>query len=214
MNLKELENRVRGGENLFTEFKHKINFPEKIAREIVAFSNTQGGWLLIGVDDNKLISGIKNIEEEIFEFNKIITKLIKFSIEYTAFQIPISEKKTVLALQIKESKQKPNFAFEKIGDKTGIAYVRVADKSVQASSVVIKILELQTINKEVRIKFGDIESKTMQIIQKNGFVSVKYLVETLLISNQTATESLINMVLGGILKIIPEEGKEDKFYEI
>lgn len=211
MTLKELEKRVQGGENLFTEFKHKINFPEKIAREIVAFANSKGGQLFIGVDDNKTIFGLKNADEELFALKKVIEKYIKFDIKYTISIIKVNEKKSVLLADIHESSQKPNYAFEFENQKNGIAYVRVADKSVQASSVVIKILELQSKNTEIRLAFGDIQRKIVSQIDANGFITVKSLAEKELISIHSASEKLIEMVLAGFLKVIPEEEKEDRF---
>ncbi len=211
MTFKELQNRVSNGENLFTEFKHKINFPEKIAAEIVAFANTKGGLLLIGVDDNKVISGIKNIEEEIYELDKLLLKLIKNSIDYSKEIIPISDKKSVLAVRIKESVVKPNSVVSLTGQKTEIVYVRSADRSVQASNLVIKIMQLQSQNTQVRLKFGDIEKNIMQIVENQGFTTIKSIINLSHISEKTAQESCINLVLSGILKIVPEEGKEDKF---
>jgi predicted HTH transcriptional regulator len=48
---------VRKGEGATLEFKLKSNHPEKIVREVVAFANSQGGLLLIGVGDDKSIPG-------------------------------------------------------------------------------------------------------------------------------------------------------------
>lgn len=211
MTLKELEKRVQGGENLYTEFKHKINFPEKIAREIVAFANTKGGQLFIGIDDNKTIFGLKNADEEVFALKKVIEKFIKFDVKYSISLIKINEKKSVLLADIQENSQKPNFAFEKENQKQGIAYVRVSDKSVQASSEVIKLLKLQSQNTEIRLQFGDLQRKIVSLIDSNGFVTVKTLAEKELISTLTASEKLIEMVLAGFLQIIPEEEKEDRY---
>ncbi len=57
---------ISQGENQAVEFKSVSVRVESIAKELVAFSNTQGGTLLIGVEDNGLISGIdkKLISEE------------------------------------------------------------------------------------------------------------------------------------------------------
>lgn len=211
MTLKELEKRVLGGENLYTEFKHKINFPEKIAREIVAFANTKGGQLFVGIDDNKTIFGLKNAEEEVFALKNVIKKFIKFDVKYSISLIKINEKKSVLLADIQENSQKPNFAFENENQKQGVAYVRVADKSVQASSEVIKLLKLQSQKVEIRLQFGNLQRKIVSLIDTNGFITVKTLAEKELISTLSASEKLIEMVLAGFLQIIPEEEKEDKY---
>ena len=51
------------GENAHIEFKADAVRPESVAREIVAFANTFGGTLLIGIDDNGSLSGIESDRE-------------------------------------------------------------------------------------------------------------------------------------------------------
>ena len=46
------------------DFKFEISDCKKIARSLVAFANTDGGRLLIGVKDNGVISGIRSEEEK------------------------------------------------------------------------------------------------------------------------------------------------------
>ena len=46
------------------DFKFEISDSKKIARTLVAFANTDGGRLLIGVKDNGSISGIRSEEEK------------------------------------------------------------------------------------------------------------------------------------------------------
>lgn len=46
-------------ENFFFEYKNDDIKPEKLIKEICAFSNTYGGYVLLGIDDDKTISGCK-----------------------------------------------------------------------------------------------------------------------------------------------------------
>ncbi|MFM8913049.1 MAG: helix-turn-helix domain-containing protein, partial [Flammeovirgaceae bacterium] len=55
----ELKKLVFEGEGLQLEFKRKASYPEKIVRDLIAFANTEGGTLLVGVDDDKTIPGVK-----------------------------------------------------------------------------------------------------------------------------------------------------------
>ena len=43
----DLHNLVEMGETAFVEFKQKVASPEKLAREIAAFANCDGGMILI-----------------------------------------------------------------------------------------------------------------------------------------------------------------------
>ena len=51
-----LSNEIQKGENKKLEFKEKLPSNENIAKTVIAFSNTAGGKLLIGVNDNREIS--------------------------------------------------------------------------------------------------------------------------------------------------------------
>ena len=66
MQAKEINELIAGGESTIVEFKRKISKPEKIAKEMVAFANTKGGYLIVGVDDNGTIYGI---DSEKYEFD-------------------------------------------------------------------------------------------------------------------------------------------------
>ncbi|HFS66707.1 MAG TPA: ATP-binding protein [Flavobacteriia bacterium] len=62
-----LDKLIEQGENSGLEFKSVKVSVDKIAKEFVAFSNSQGGILLLGVEDNGDITGVqesnKNYEE-------------------------------------------------------------------------------------------------------------------------------------------------------
>ena len=54
------------GENSCVDFKRASVRPERLAREMIAFANSSGGTILIGVEDDKSITGLtsdKNFEE-------------------------------------------------------------------------------------------------------------------------------------------------------
>ena len=50
---------IEEGEHQMLDFKFEISDSKKIARTLVAFANTDGGRLLIGVEDNGASSGIR-----------------------------------------------------------------------------------------------------------------------------------------------------------
>jgi ATP-dependent DNA helicase RecG len=60
----ELLEIIANGENSGVEFKRDDIRPEQIAKEIVALANFQGGYLLIGVEDDGVISGIQRLDLE------------------------------------------------------------------------------------------------------------------------------------------------------
>lgn len=89
------------GEGLKIEFKKKAAFPEKIVREVIALTNTAGGDLVIGVDDDGTVSGQRYIEEEIFVMEKAIRELIFPALSVEVFTVKLSKKKAWLSLEFR-----------------------------------------------------------------------------------------------------------------
>ena len=60
---------IANGENSGVEFKRDDCRPEQLAKEIVAMVNLRGGMILLGVEDDGVISGIqrKNLEEWVMD---------------------------------------------------------------------------------------------------------------------------------------------------
>ena len=68
----ELIEKIILGEDSIIEFKREMPHRNSLADEIAAFANTEGGMILIGVDDNKEIIGIElqkldNVEKTVVE---------------------------------------------------------------------------------------------------------------------------------------------------
>ena len=61
----ELNEIINNGENSGIEFKRDDVKPEQLARECVALANLKGGMILLGVEDNGVISGLTKQKEEL-----------------------------------------------------------------------------------------------------------------------------------------------------
>jgi Putative DNA-binding domain len=196
---------VKGGENGHVEFKLKANHPEKIVKEVVAFANTEGGNLLIGIDDDQQIKGLKFAEEEELELIKAIEKFCEPAIEYSIKSTILPNQREVLIFEIQKSKSKPHFV--KLNTHTGekVAYVRVKDKSLQASKEVIKYLKGQSKFENITFTFGDKESKLMQYLASNNSITVKDYSKIAKIPIWLASKTLVLLALASVLKIIPGE---------
>ena len=172
-NLKDLKNIVKRGEGAFLEFKLKSNHPEKIIREVVAFANSKGGKLMIGISDDKEIKGLKYIDEDEYIITKNIEKYIYPLIDYSVEKINVEGDKGVLIYDIKPSPFKPHFVDLSGNPEERKAYVRVEDKSIQASKEVREILKGQNKDKGYKFSFGKKEKALMEFIDKNGKITVK-----------------------------------------
>ncbi len=100
MNSQELEFILQSKEGFKTEFKESFD-AKNLAKEIIAFANSNGGKIYLGVDDNSKIKEIK------------ITNKLKSQIQDIAkncdpsIEIKLEEFKNILIIEIKEGSNKP-----------------------------------------------------------------------------------------------------------
>jgi len=211
--IRYIKNLVKQGEHKHLEFKRKAAHPEKIMKEVVAFANTDGGKLLVGVDDNGDIPGLKYPEEEEYILNKAMTELISPHVDYELKIIRLSETedRAVLYYDIAPGVRKPYYAKEKPKDKYGKAYIRLADKSIQASREVVSILKFHKRRDKGGFKFGEKESKLMKYLEQHGKITLKEYSQLAKLSMRHASESLVTLVSSNVLHVRPNE-REDEFY--
>ena len=210
MNLRELEELVSQGEGQQLEFKQRATFPEKIVREMVAFANAGGGYLLIGISDNGNITGLKHAEEERFVIDKAIKIHSRPPVRFQSDYIPITKKRGVLLYTIFENRRKPGY-YRENPDKRGKAYIRVNDKSIQASREVVDILKHSRVNKSQPVMVGNNEQMLFRHIERHGNTTLREFMKIAGLSRSRASKILVSLVLSNILKIQASE-KDDYFY--
>lgn len=220
MTVKELQLLVNEGEHAHLEFKRKVAHPEKIVREIVAFANTEGGNLLIGVNDDGNLSGLKYPEEDAYVLERAIAQYCKPPVLYEREFIPLSAKKTVIRYYIPKSSRKPHYVLEPAVAGPQInksappfqkrTYFRVADKSIQASKELREIIRRRQKPKDIRFSWSEKEQQLVKHLSKHSTITVKEFAGLAGISRHLASRTLVLLVLGNVLKIIPTEG-EDRY---
>jgi predicted HTH transcriptional regulator len=205
MTLQEVKVLATKGEGLKIEFKKKAAHPDKIVRELVAFANTEGGDLLIGVDDDGTVSGQRFIEEEIFVMEKAIRELILPPLEFEVFTIKLSEKKGVAVFRIPKSPDRPHFLQEKDRKQ---AYIRVLDRSVQASREVWEILKKGQILRDTVFTYGWKEEVLMKALGESEKITLNEFAKLAKIPRFLASKTLVRLVSANVLKIHPQESED------
>lgn len=193
------------GEGLRIEFKKKATFPEKIVRELIAFANTSGGDLLIGVDDDGTVSGQRYIEEEIFVMEKAIKEFIFPPLDYQLFSIKLNEKKGVAVFKVPISTQRPHYLKEKDRKQ---AFIRVADRSVQASKEVWEILRRGKMPKDMVFTYGRKEEILMKALGESERITLKEFSKLANLPKFLASKTLVRLVLANVLQIHPQESED------
>lgn len=200
--LKQLRNLVAQGEGTMLEFKRKASFPEKVVREMIAFANTSGGTLLVGIGDDGSIPGLKYPEEESFTIQRELKK-VKPLIEVTETFIPVAHNRTVLQYHILESERKPHYV--ETPDLSRDYYVRVADKSIKASREVREIIKRKRKPKDIRFRYGDHEKILMQYLEQHESITLREFISASGLKRFYASNKLIVLVLANVLRISPNE---------
>src|ERR1700674_4104767 len=111
MQLYDLYELIENGENSEVEFKRKFSSPEKIAKEMIAFANTRGGKILLGIDDNKEVIGVESEKGEAELIDMAANFFCEPDIKYT-IEIKHIYRLDVVIVHIKESKTKPHRLIE------------------------------------------------------------------------------------------------------
>ncbi|OYX23980.1 MAG: ATP-binding protein [Algoriphagus sp. 32-45-6] len=205
MTLQEVKNLAAKGEGLKIEFKKKAAFPEKIVREVIALANTQGGDLLIGVDDDGTVSGQRFIEEEIFVMEKAIRELIYPALEVEVFTIKLSEKKGVAVFRIPLSPNRPHYVKE--GEKRQ-AFIRVADRSVKASREVWEVLKKSRTPKDTVFRYGLKEEILMKALGEKSQITLVEFARIARIPKFLASKTLVKLVVANVLTLHPQESED------
>ncbi|WP_114748636.1 AlbA family DNA-binding domain-containing protein [Pleomorphovibrio marinus] len=202
MDLRQVERLAQQGEGLTIEFKKKAAHPEKIVREIIALANTKGGYLLLGVDDDGTVSGHKYIEEEIYALDKAIQEMISPPIQVITFKLEVSQKKGVAIYEVPRSKDRPHYLWENNRKK---AFIRVEDKSIQASREMWQILKRQQWNSDIVFKYGRKEEILVKALEQKQSITLQEYMKLAKIPVYMASKTLVKLVLANVLEVIPKE---------
>lgn len=214
MRYKELLDLIEEGENIQVEFKRKFSTHDKIAREMIAFANTKGGYVLFGIDDDKKVIGVES-EKETTELVKDVAlhysePPLEYSIEYKEIK-----SKEIVIVKIPESSKKPHRIQDYHSDldiTNAVVTIRVNDKSVQASKEMIRILRSQSDQTALKkYILGPTEKTVFEYLSKVERISVKELSNLVNISERRASRTLVKMVRANLLMIHTKDNGEEFF---
>lgn len=205
MELQSLRKLVSNGEGSQLEFKRKAADPVKIMREVVAFANAKGGILLVGVNDDGVITGLKDAVGEAHVLEEAIAKHCKPTVQYFLEYIKLNAKKNVLAIHVSESKEKPVFLIYNFYNQKGRAYLRVADRSVQSSRELRRILKARTKERSSHFNYGEHEHKLMQLLAIEEKIDVTRFADFAGIAKEKAAEILVKLTIANVTEIHPGE---------
>ncbi len=199
MYLTELNKLIEDGENSQTEFKRKFSTPEKIAKEMVAFANTKGGYILFGIDDDRKIVGVESEKEELELINTAARFYCEPEIDYLT-EIVYLKKKDVVVITVNESRNKPVRLISESEDDKKV-YIRYNDQSILASKETIGILKYSNPDsKPLQITLGETEKILLKYLSEHEKITVKGFKKLANISERRASRTLINLVKAEVVR--------------
>ena len=195
---KYIYNLIKQGEHQKLDFKHSITDSKKIARSLAAFSNSDGGKLLVGVRDNGTIAGVQSDEE--FYMVQAAADLycrpaIKF--ETKAWQI---DGKTLLEITI------PKISGDKLVSapyKNDLykVYIRVNDENLIVNNIYLKAWNKKKFGKGILIRYDEPEKIIFDYLQENKNIAFSKFRKLTGVTKYKAEKILVNLIVLNIIKI-------------
>ena len=214
INRRHLLELIEEGENIQCEFKRHFTTPEKIAREMIAFANTKGGYMIFGVNDDREVVGVDSEKSESEMIKDAAENYCEPPLVYSIDFIELYGKEVVVA-SIPESDNKPHRLqdYENEFDiNKAVVIVRVNDKSVQASKEMVRILRANSADLSLKkYAIGQTEKMVFEYLGKYERISVKELSNLVNISERRASRTLVKMVRANLLLIHTKDNGEEFF---
>ena len=180
--------RIEAGENQTTEFKRE--YTEEIKKTIVAFANTAGGTLFIGVNNDKSIAGLDNPDDTLLQVTNTVRSAIKPDVTlFVNYKIEKMEKTSVIVVTVQRGTSRPYYLAGK-GIRPEGVYFRQGASSVPATETAIlntiketdgeKYEEARALNQNLEfitaawefgvrnIEFGPPQMKSLRLVTTEG----------------------------------------------
>lgn len=178
---------IKNGEGKTLEFKEVFPAADKISKTVCSFSNMAGGKIIIGVNNNRELVGINEIDipEQMDRISNIIHDTVHPNIVPEIYTYNI-DGKTLLIVEVFPSHIKPHFLKSK-GKLEG-TFIRVGATNKKADNEYIQELERQRLN----ISFD--EDISIQEVKESEINDLKTLLKKNL-DREIKREDLINLKL-------------------
>ena len=146
-----------------TEFKKE--YTDKLIKSLVAFSNTSGGRIIIGIDNNGEIIGLKNPDETSRKCISAIADAVRPDITMnTNVRIDENDGKPLVIIDINEGDKKPYYIRDK-GLRSEGVYVREGSASVPVTEVYFQQMIMNTKSKSFESSISFVQDLTFDYLK-------------------------------------------------
>ena len=188
---------INEGEHQQQDFKFCISDSKKIARSLVAFANTDGGRLLVGVKDNGKIAGVRSEEEfHMIEAAANLYSKPSVNFEFNTWKI---EGKIILEINISPSDQRPHFALNE--KEEWKPYVRVHDENRMGNKILAAVWVQEKSNKSDSILFSSSEIELLKSLRNREYFSFNQFKRMSKLHYKRAEKLIIKLICWDIIDL-------------
>lgn len=195
---------INQGEHQQLDFKFEISDASRIARTLSAFTNTDGGKLLIGVKDNGVIRGVRS-DEEVYMLEHAAQHYCQPEVKFTTKEWEI-EDKVVLEADIPFSKKHIHKAPDNDGSYK--AYVRVEDQNLLANGVLMKVWTKRKKDQKIRFVYSKPVQEVLFYLRENPFLTLDKAIELSSLSKYKTEHLLSDLILLDVIELELSETSE------
>lgn len=124
------------------ELKSKVE--NDIVKEVIAFANSQGGTIYVGVDDMGYVIGIDDADKTTLQINNMVRDSIKPDVTmFVRYETIIDEGKNIICITVQKGTNKPYYLASK-GLKPSGVYVRNGNASDPSTDTAIRKMIKET----------------------------------------------------------------------
>ncbi len=135
-----------------------------LKKEVVAFANSSGGIIYIGVQDNGEITGLENADFVMKQISNAVRDSIRPDVSmFTNIELVKREEKNIIKIAVHQGTKKPYYISDK-GLKPSGVYVRSGTTSTPASEDAIRMM--------IKMTDGDSFENNRSLIQELTFTSL------------------------------------------
>jgi len=192
-----IEKWIEDGEGARIDFKTSISSLPKIAKSLVAFANSRGGRIVVGVEDKGAVLGV-DVEGEKYQLEMAAERYTRPRVEMRFEELRYMDK-VILVAEVAESKTKPHFALNKIGEERLL--IRQLDKCVSPDPLVKDVLLSGKMNNLHRTgSYHRAKRNLIHYLKDHREISITTYQEQNELSETSAQRVLIDFLMDGFLK--------------
>ena len=195
---------IKEGEHEELDFKLTVKSAEKIARNMVAFANRNGGTILIGISDFGEIVGI-DPEQEKYVMERAASEFCVPAL-HPRYSVYHSKGLQVLAVYIPKSRKGEHHSIDREGQKR--FWIRQGDECVSDEERLAAMEARERKNDPIPI-FSDEKKGLIQYLNLYHSITVNQYMQLMDIPFALAKKSLDRLYHTGILQRHGEKGKRN-----